>query len=520
MKHTIYIILSLVMMFSLVGCSNKDTEVVISKFIATDSGVSYSESDVYRDYSAEEATSISFADGGAEISGSGAVCSQNLLTIEAAGTYILTGDFNGTINIKADEDAIVQLVLNNVNIHSDNGPGIYEKKAEKLVILLPEGTVNTIEDAKEYADKSDSAPTGAVYAKDDMTITGEGRLNIVANNNDGLVSKGSLIIMSGEIYVAAADDCIVGKKLLAVKDGEISLTAGGHGLKVTDEEAGKLVIESGNINITAKGDGINSANTVTLIAMVLTVDAEDDGIHADKELCIQGGTINILKSNEGLEAVSIVINEGEISLVSLDDGINACGGVNNQGFGGARKNNGAIEGKSTNAADLETPCLTINGGNIYVDAAGDGLDSNGVIVMNGGFVYVSGSTDSNNNATDYESSFTMNGGTIIASGSSGMYQSVSEGSKCYAIDYFANGNIAAGTECSLYDGDKLLYSFVNKKSANAILIAGEELENGKEYTLVIGKDTVKVVASEGSNGGFGMVNGKGNRDCEGRGERC
>ena len=52
----------------------------------------------------------------------------------------------------------------------------------------------------------------------------------------------------------------------------------------------------------------------------------DDGIHSDTQLDINGGTINISKSYEGIESTTITINDGTIHLVASDDGLNAAGG--------------------------------------------------------------------------------------------------------------------------------------------------------------------------------------------------
>ncbi|MFQ7538009.1 MAG: hypothetical protein ACLRL6_12055 [Clostridium sp.] len=53
--------------------------------------------------------------------------------------------------------------------------------------------------------------------------------------------------------------------------------------------------------------------------------------------------------------------------------------------------------------------LTIDGGTIYVDADGDGVDSNQDIVMNDGTLIVMGPESGGNGALDYDGSFVMNG---------------------------------------------------------------------------------------------------------------
>lgn len=510
MKKYADILMALIMVLLLCACGNGKTEVSISKTFITegalDAATAFSDENEYFDYTKQENTVIYLNGNKAEIKGAGATASEKEVTITAAGTYVLSGNYQGTVCIEASLEDTVNLVLENVILESKDGPAIYEVKSEKTVILLPENTNNTVKDAATYSDTSKDAPSAAIYAKDDLTITGEGVLNVTGNNNDGITSKASLKIMSGIITVDAKDDCLVGKDLLAVNSGTLKLTSGGHGLKATkeeDEENGIVLISGGDITINAEGDGINATNSVVVSEMNLTISAGDDGIHADKKLNILGGTISILKSCEGLEAVSITIEGGQISVVSSDDGINANGGTEGMGPGaGFGRLGNDTENITDSGTDSENPSLVINGGNISINSLGDGLDSNGSITMNGGYVYVSGPTDNGNNATDYQDVFIMNGGTIIACGSAGMYQSVSADSKCFAIDYIAGSVITAGTECFLYDGENLLYSFVNEKSAAAILISGEKLEADKEYTLIIGDEKITVIAGTGKSLSF------------------
>ena len=57
-----------------------------------------------------------------------------------------------------------------------------------------------------------------------------------------------------------------------------------------------------------------------------TISTGDDGFHADGALTINGGTISILQSYEGLEGSTVEINGGDIQLTASDDGVNAAGG--------------------------------------------------------------------------------------------------------------------------------------------------------------------------------------------------
>ena len=59
----------------------------------------------------------------------------------------------------------------------------------------------------------------------------------------------------------------------------------------------------------------------------VTVDAGDDGVHAEAALAIDDGTLTVSRSAEGLEGMHISVAGGEIDVTSSDDGVNATGGT-------------------------------------------------------------------------------------------------------------------------------------------------------------------------------------------------
>lgn len=446
-----------------------------SAYTVLAASVEYKDSDYYEDYTAKEYTTVVLSGSSASVSGKNASkvkTADGTVTITGKGYYVLEGNYEGTVLIDAPEDEKVHLVLNGVTVKGQTGPAIYEKCSDKLIVMLVSGTVNNLSDAVTYADTSEDSADACLYATDDLTVNGEGTLNIAGNYKAGIKTKDDLKIMSGIINVTAADDALKGHDSLSVAGG------------------------------------------------VITVSAGDDGLHSDGNVVIDNGTVNVLKSVEAVEGLTITVNAGTVNVIASDDGFNATDGSGSQfgggNFTGFRGNKtGNVQGSSA-ASDQKqespteatvTPTIFINGGEIFINSNGDGLDANGNIEMNGGCVYVSGATNDGNNATDYDGTFIMNGGNLTASGMSGMYQSISSGSSCYVIDYTDQSLIEAGTEVLLKDGDTVIYSFTVAKKADSLLLTGDKLEKGKEYTLKIGGESVTVTAGEGSGrsgfGGFG-----------------
>ena len=185
---------------------------------------------------------------------------------------------------------------------------------------------------------------------------------------------------------------------------------------------------------------------------------------------IDGGTLTISRTYEGLESDIIIVNDGNIHIVSSDDGINVTSGD---------------MGRSESAAAGKY--LEINGGYIVVDAGGDGLDSNGSGTMNGGFVIVSGPTDSRNGSIDVNGILVINGGFLAATGSAGMAQNASTDSTQYTVLETLSSVQVAGTLIHIESeaGDEIL-TFMPAKEYQTIVISSPELENGTTYEVYIG----------------------------------
>lgn len=494
--------------------------------------------------------------------GDGVSVNNNIVTITNSGTYAISGSSSDAqIIVDSASEENVYLVLNNVNLTCSNSAPIYVKAAKNAIIVLPDGTENTITDSETYTfeDTSSDEPNAAIFSKDDLTIKGNGSLIVNANYNNGITSKDDLKITGGNISVTSADDGLMGKDSITIKGGNITINASGDGMKSTNTEdtsKGYVLIEDGTLNITSTNDGIqaetnvniaggninitsgggsinssttdttqnswgnwggnsnNSSSTsdtasakaikavsnITIDGGTFNIDSSDDslhsndsliinsgtfeissgddGIHSDTTLEINGGDINISKSYEGIESTDIIINDGNIHLVSSDDGLNAAGGNDSSSVNGR-------PGQNTFASS-SGGSITINNGYVYVDASGDGIDANGSIEMNDGTVIVNGPENTGNGALDYDSSFNINGGLFIAAGSSGMAQSPSTTSSQNLVNVFLSSQ-SANTLINIKDenGEDII-TFAPSKTYQSIIISSPKLESDSTYTVYTG----------------------------------
>lgn len=461
--------------------------------------------DLDSSYNESECTKINLSGSGATVSGSGVTVENGNITITSVGSYIISGTLtDGSIKVNCSEKGTVRLILNGASISSSSTAPVVVEEAKKVLVTLADGTTNTITD-KTRQSVDDEDFSSAVYSKADLVFNGSGTLNVNAGYRNGIKSTDDLKVVSGTFNITSNEDGIIGKDLLGIKDGKFTIKSGSDGMKSTydtDTSKGNIVITGGEFDITASNDGVHCNRDILISGGNLTISSGDDGVHADANLQVDGGTIDIKKCYEGLEGVHITLNDGDISIVASDDGINAADGSSSSGMG-----MGGFGGGQASSSDSSV-LLTINGGNIFVNASGDGLDSNGNIVMNGGNVTVLGPTSDGDTALDFDGTFTINGGVLMAFGSSGMLETPTTAQNGFCI-VKTLGAVSANSAFSLTDSSgNVIMSYIPTKNYASAIVYSSDIKSGSTYTVTAGSTTQSItvnsnVTTNGVSGGFG-----------------
>lgn len=240
-----------------------------------------------------------------------------------------------------------------------------------------------------------------------------------------------------------------------------------------------LKISGGNITADTPDDAIHSDNILTITGGSMSLKAGDDGLHAENGLTVDNATVDITQSYEGIEAIKITINSGCVKVVSSDDGFNACGGTSMMGGGRPGELGGSISSSG------ETPTLTFNGGYVIVNASGDGIDSNGHIVMTGGTVIVYGPTNGGNGAIDFGDgsyNMTVSGGILLAVGASGMAETAQGDGQ--GVIAFSLGTASANTILSIADeSGNEIFTFASPKTYQTVVFSSPQITKGNTYKV-------------------------------------
>lgn len=406
-----------------------------------------------------------------------AIFSKDDLVLNGSGSLTVYGNYNNGIMGKDD----VKITGGNITIYSvDDGLAGRDLLAIKDGIFHIEAEGDGIRSTNDKdAGKGNISLSGGVYT--------------IRAGADGIQAVGTLSIAGGEYDVvtgggsanaaAKAGDSRQGPGGFAPAAGNAASTTASTAAEKQSAKGLKagtdITVTDGVFAIDSSDDALHSNGSLTISGGSFAVISGDDGIHADASILIQDGVINITKSYEGIESKNITLAGGEIHVTASDDGINISGGNDGSSVNGR-------PGQNAFSASGDS-LLQITGGFITVNAAGDGLDSNGSIMMSGGTVLVSGPTDNGNGALDYDGSFSLTGGVLMAAGSAGMAQAPSEQSEQNSVMMTFTSQQKAGTSVTLQDSKgRIVAAFTPGKNFQTIVMASPDLKKDEEYTLYTG----------------------------------
>lgn len=340
---------------------------------------------------------------------------QTVVHIAKPGTYSVSGKLSaGQIAIdlgedaKDDPNAVVNLILDNVDINCQVAPGII------------------FYNVFECGNKDENTATFDV----DTAAAGA---NIILADDSTNVVNGSHV---AKIYK--------------------SVTLNDEGTEVVDSKKlhkyDAAVYSEMSMNVCGEEKGTGE----------LTINADNEGLDSELHLTINSGNIIINSGNDGINT-----NEDGISVTTINDG-----------------------------------CLTINV--TGTTGEGDGIDSNGWLVINGGTVNSFACGTSMDSGIDSDMGIYINGGTVIASGN--MLDRIANEATTYSVFSFIK-KVPANTTLTLKDetGNPVM-EITSVNEFSNLLIANPQILPGT-YTLWNG-DVQYACLKDSKDGNHGHLPGK------------
>ena len=187
---------------------------------------------------------------------------------------------------------------------------------------------------------------------------------------------------------------------------------------------------------------------------VLTIHAENEGLDSELHLTINGGIIRINSGNDGINT-----NEDGVSVT------------------------------------------TVNGGELHIRVTGetgegDGIDSNGWLVINGGTVAAQACSFSGDAGIDSDMGIHINGGTVVATGH--MLDRIEDGGQNYAVFAFAEKQTGSRPICLKDENGNSVLDVSPENDYSILVYSSPDLTAG---TYTLWSDGVQLAGQSGGSMG-------------------
>ena len=382
-----------------------------------------------------------------------------------------------------------------------------------------------------------------IVSKDDLVITG-GTYKIAAADN-GITAKDQIKILNGSFDIDAANSAVKAKNTDDAELGNIYIAGGIFTIEAEQDgfhATGSIVVDDGTITVNSGDDGFHADLDTVIHSGTILVEKSYEGLEG-KRVVVNGGDITVNASDDGANAAgsgdddsnaassnndsSAAVNSGDDSSISgaadgkeppqmppdtengsdmqpsqdFDPENAPSGGNAPQDFdpGNAPSDGDApqmMQGGPGGGGNSEL-YIKITGGTLTVSADGDGLDSNGSLLVTGGTTIVYGPTSDGDSALDYDGSAIVTGGTLAAIGSAGMTESFDEASTQPVITYYCTETQSADTAITLTDSDgSALFTVTPEKAYASIVLTCPEMKLDETYTLAVGTDNEEITLTD------------------------
>ena len=378
-----------------------------------------------------------------------------------------------------------------------------------------------------------SSAKNALACDNDITIN-DGTITIKSQSDgiksepdsDDADSKGMITINGGKITINSESDAIQAAYKLVINGGNFNIktkdgadtknfdkdTESAKGLKCSTDEHENveniLIINGGDFVLDTADDSIHSDFNLTITGGTFEISSGDDGVHADQYLELgklnsDNSLINlkVKKSYEGLEGSYINLYSGTYNIIASDDGINTAGDVDcsmAQGGAQTRKNLRGRILQQTNSL-CGTYHMNIYGGDIYVNAGADGLDSNGNVVISGGNIEVWGAkSGSDGDPIDRVGKLSISDATVLAGGNQGM-SPIQQSSTISQQYIYTTQGFSANKQISILNGENVIRTINIPKNVGYIFYTSKDTTSNYKFSEGITYTSTQTNSNNGQN---------------------
>ena len=375
----------------------------------------------------EYAAELTFSDEGitAVSGGSGYKISGTALTINAAGTYRITGSCaDGSIKVKKGTTGVT-LVLDDLTLSCSTTAPLAINKNTGDVTVEVKGAVSLTDaeslDNEYNADgtENDDFEGAAIKFKGTtLTLTGDGTLSVDGNCKNGIKGNaGSSVVIGASasdtlvLNVTAANNGIASDGSVVVNGGVVNVEADNDAIKASPDaddttSEGTITVNGGTLNITAGDKGFNAntgdaftdtdtgtyyenttaKSTIDFTGGSITVNSAGDAIHASGDITATAGSFDLTSAEgDGIHSkTTVAISGGAFSILTHDGYLTNHNTVDSLTDGDGASYKGIKASADDEDADAVTNAVTITGGSFRLNTLDDAVHSDDIATITGG----------------------------------------------------------------------------------------------------------------------------------------
>ena len=473
----------------------------------------------------------------------------NLSGSSSDGEFYMSGSYKATVELAGLTLTNATPVYSGAAVHIQNGKRIKVKVVTGTTNSLTDAASGSqkgclyIKGHAEFAQQGTLNVVGnvkhGIKAGEYITLK-NATLNITSAVGDGISCNEYFLMQSGAVNISGTGDDGIQCDL----DGD---TTTGETTDHEDEDSGNIYISGGTITVTCAAiaaKGIKGAGDMNISGGTITVtttgngewDSDDletkaaCGLKCDGNMNITGGTLNLTATGSGGKGMKcdsvMTISDGTITVTTsgglyynngTTENTNYTGNTDNvssdyysspKGIKAGVKNDTTISGHTTytygggmvisggditvttsgrNGEGIESKnYLNITGGEIYVNAYDDAINSAQDLTVSGGYVYAHAT---NNDGMDANGNFYINGGLVYATGASSPEVALDANTEENKQLYITGGTVIA------------VGGIENGSSVTQPHISSSSVSGNTWYTTTYGTDAVAFKTPSISTGG-------------------
>lgn len=463
-------------------------------------------------------------------------------------TYIMKGESSdGSLSLTGSYKSTIELY--GLTLTNPSGAALEIRNGKRIALSAKNGTVNSLTDGS-------GSQKGAIECKGHLELKGKGSLTVKGTHSHAVYAKEYVEIKNLTLNIAGAvKDGINCGQYFAMESGTVTIVAtGDDGIQASfkddadrePEDTGSITIKGGSLTVEITADAskcIKADGDVEISGGNLNLSSRSDGIWdssknktkasacigADGNVSITGGEIELTASGSGGKGISCdgvyTHDDGNLKIATTGGMLVYTNGTLNHNYTGSSDRINS-DYKSSSKGIKADGGVVINGGNIYVTTStnnAEGIESKKELDINGGTIFVKAYDDGINSSNDFRVSggeltvisivgdgldsngnLTISGGYVRTMGSGGMEMGLDAATESGCAVYITGGTLFAFGGSNTYP--------TKSGSTQAFVRCSGAVKADTEVSVKSGEDNLAtfVVPSEYNSTTGGRANGPGN----------